>query len=150
MINLSSKCKCFYLKTFFLSRPLEELQDLVQNTTEPTSSPPLETEHEPLTLPSEPLTIPSHQLSPTCNKEKIERGSTSIYIFEHKEDCMESVTNTIQANSPADDDPEVMADKPTECENSARNFKRSTVDEEKEEETVIIVRKRGNKVFIEL
>lgn len=62
---------------------------------------------------------------------------------------MESVQNMVQVNNP-DDDAEMMSDKPTECENSARNVKRSTINEENEEETVIIVRKRGNKVFIEL
>lgn len=61
---------------------------------------------------------------------------------------MENAKNMIQKSSPKVDD--AAEDEPAECRNSARNFKRSTANEEKEEETVVVVRKRGNKVFIEL
>lgn len=78
-----------------------------------------------------------------CSKEKIERGSTSIYIFESHQ-CIDGVRNPTFDRKSIEDGSEIMSN-----EKCAKNVKRSTKSDEIEDETVIVVRKRGNKVFIE-
>lgn len=108
-------------------------------------------------------TIPEYPKSEThepraqCNREKIKRGSTSIYIFENHQECVDSVRGKVSKSSSDDDgvdenDSMMSADEPEKKASSeehqcGKNVKRSADDEE--EETVILVRKRGNKVFIE-
>lgn len=72
-----------------------------------------------------------------CGSEKIQRGSTSIYILEGKEECVEAV-RSYKLKDETDNEPE-------ECPKSTT--KRSTSDDD---ETVVVIRKRGNKVFIEI
>lgn len=81
----------------------------------------------------------------TCKSDKVHRGSTSIYIFE-----------AVGKDENQSIDEEMMADEPNEKEYSSsddcmKNFKRSTGShDDLEDETVVIIRKRGNKVFIEI
>lgn len=123
--------------------------------------------HDPSDSPTlKDTNIFDHQNLPKCSKEKIERGLTSIYIFENRNECVESVRNQIvkshtDSHEQENDSGMVSGDsnaseKLNPC---GKNVKRSTGDdsygsvegnESAEEETVIIVKKRGNRVFIEL
>lgn len=85
-----------------------------------------------------------------CSSEKIQRGSTSIYIFERDQDCVNNVRKQMdgdKSQSMENSYPKEVADE-NKC---GKNFKRSAHVEENDdkEETVVIVRKRGKKVFIE-
>lgn len=84
------------------------------------------------------------------NREKIQRGSTSIYIFEgHHQECIEDVRNKVAKSDDGQDSSEGET-KNLESNECAKNFKRSANHDAEEEETVVVVRKRGNKVFIEI
>lgn len=88
----------------------------------------------------------------SCGSEKIQRGSTSIYIFEGHQECVEGVRNNIGKKQRDTDSDTMFSDQPLPGTDSAgtsqcgKGFKRSVEDEE---ETVVVIRKRGNKVFVE-
>lgn len=89
----------------------------------------------------------------TCHLEKIQqRGSTSIYIMQAHPQCDDEVRNSVhkEGNAPHE---EVDNDEKTQGDESydqcSRNFKRSA-KEELEDETVVVIKKRGNQVFIEI
>lgn len=90
-----------------------------------------------------------------CNRKKVQRGTTSIYILENNVECRESIQNSLQSGA---DDVGASFDsnmntadesKESECADKAQNIKRFVNNDEIEDETVIIVRKRGNKISIE-
>lgn len=86
----------------------------------------------------------------TCRLDKIQRGSTSIYIFE--------AVKSDDKGKGYEYDSEMVADEPMKTDDSynkhnecRKDFKIPAVDEENaDDETVVIIRKRGNKVFIEI
>ena len=83
-----------------------------------------------------------------CNREKIQRGSTSIFIIEANQKCVDGVRNGIYKKD--DNESSEMTSNNDDVNPCSRTFKRSTKDESVEDETVIVIKKRGNKVFIEL
>lgn len=84
------------------------------------------------------------------NREKIQRGLTSIYIFEgHHQECIEDVRNKV-AKSDGEQQSSEGEPRNLESNECAKNFKRSANNNAEEEETVVVIRKRGNKVFIEI
>ncbi|CRL07756.1 CLUMA_CG020710, isoform A [Clunio marinus] len=95
-----------------------------------------------------------------CKQEKIERGSTSIYIFDSQQNCADSVRrkfseNNLKELNDGEYEDDMMADE-AEKEDKNKNFDceknfKSSIDEKNfADETVIVIRKRGNKVFVEL
>lgn len=75
----------------------------------------------------------------TCApREEIQRGSTSIFIFEDQ-NCVNQVKSKF-GNSES-------------CESVKNQVKKREIDgngDEDFEQTVVVVKKRGNKVFIEI
>lgn len=98
-----------------------------------------------------PEDLPQTNEEIPCESEKIQRGSTSIYIFEGQQACVDGVRNMIGKKS--DDDSRMYGDQPKpgmeapEMSQCGKGIKRSM--QEEEEETVVVIRKRGNKVFVE-
>lgn len=88
-----------------------------------------------------------------CNRKKIQHGSTSIFIMEARQECINDVRNSIEKKkdefeSSEDDDLLSSSYDDSQC---TRNFKRSTEEEESsDDETIVVIKKRGNKIFIEL
>ena len=93
--------------------------------------------------------------------EKFNRGSTSIFIFDNNQKCVENVkkrsllSNSQQCNglsqniesessnvSESDDDLVVAA--------SENHPQTSKVNDATDDEVIVVVRKRGDKVFIEI
>lgn len=108
-------------------------------------------------------TTDSSKSQSQCNRETIQRGSTSIYIFESQQHCFESVRDGIVKGSDGphadvENSSEMMGDDPRadvvdaqetssdETKKCTKSFKRSA----NEDEIVVVVRKRGDKVFIEI
>lgn len=86
----------------------------------------------------------SHHFDPKCHRDKIQRGSTSIYIFETRQD-------SDKVNMHDSEKIAVQADDTSNTGECMKNFKRSAINNDGEkDETLVIIRKRGNKVFIEI
>lgn len=85
-----------------------------------------------------------------CGHETIQRGKTSIYIFESlHETCADNVRNEITKRKDEESGSsfETPEEEPQAGKKLSKTVKRSTNDEE---ETIVVVKKRGNKVFIEI
>lgn len=86
---------------------------------------------------------------PQCKQETIHRGKTSIFIFEGPESqntCAENVRNEIKKQND-DEDKDFDDDHDAGDSKCSKTVKRSAKDED---ETIIVVKKRGDKVFIEI
>lgn len=84
-----------------------------------------------------------------CTRETIQRGQTSIYIFGNEKNYENCVDDVEVDNFPeALDESELEDSNSQKTEKCGQSLKRSTGSDE--EETVIVVKKRGNKVFIEI
>ena len=89
-----------------------------------------------------------------CQPKTLHQGSTSIYVFEGHQQCINDVRNNIGKCSSLnvdDNDPEMPHDEPKlEAESLEINqCGKENRSAENDEETVVIIRKRGNKVFVE-
>lgn len=86
--------------------------------------------------------------SSQCSQETIQRGQTSIYIFDnHHEACADTVRNEITKHKDDDHEHSDETPEPFDDKKCSKTVKRSAKDEE---ETIVVVKKRGNKVFIEI
>lgn len=87
----------------------------------------------------------------TCKSEKIQRGSTSIYVFEDQK-CVNGVRNKLSKTNDDDFDGSQMLNDQAggsdhhEARACGKSFKRSTNDDE---EIVVVIKKKGDKVFVE-
>ena len=91
--------------------------------------------------------LKSSQKATQCSQETIHRGKTSIYIFggeEVQQECAEDISSkfSAQRGDEANEDNEFF-----EHEKCSNNVKRSA---SAEDETIVVVKKKGNKVFIEI
>ncbi|KAL7015759.1 hypothetical protein ACKWTF_016657 [Chironomus riparius] len=95
--------------------------------------------------------------------EKINRGSTSIYIFDNNHECVDNVKKrSLLSNSQQCSGASQNRDIENESSNGSENYdelvvaasenypQTSKVDDAKDDEVIVVVRKRGDKVFIEI
>ena len=110
---------------------------------------------------SEELPLESASSDECSPNEKFNRGSTSIYIFDNNHKCVENVRKRSLLSSPQ------------ECSRNAQNFENDSShgsegnddlvvaaselhpqtdksENMKDDEIIVVVRKRGDKVFIEI
>lgn len=92
--------------------------------------------------------LKSDEKTSSCKSEKIQQGSTSIYVFEGQSDCTDDVQSFV--GNVANQQGEKSNYKMIKDEDCAKNSRGSTSEPAGSDETVIVVRKRGNKVFIEI
>lgn len=87
----------------------------------------------------------------TCKSEKIQRGSTSIYVFEDQQ-CVNGIRNKFIKHKDEDfDGTQMLNDQPGDSDHHVqqtcgKNVKRSTIEDD---EVVVVIRKKGGKVFVE-
>lgn len=70
--------------------------------------------------------------------------------MEANQGCFNDIGNGIHKKKKDDDESSEMESASFEVNQCTRNFKRSAEQEPVDDETVVVIKKRGNKVFIEI